>query len=110
MPRTMSLKSIQAQIQALEAKAEKLKQAEKPGIKQLRALVAKYKLKPADIDMVLKKGGANLNGKGPAKGSKLEPKYWNPKDKSETWAGRGLKPKWLVGMIKQGKKLEDFAL
>jgi DNA-binding protein H-NS len=110
MPRTMSLKSIQTQIQALEAKAEKLKQADKPGMKQLKALVVKYKLKPADLDLVLKNGGANLNGRGPLRGTKLKPKYRNPKNKAETWAGRGLKPKWLVGMIKQGKKLEDFAL
>ena len=106
----MSLKSIQTQIQALEAKAEKLKQTEKPGMKQLRVLVAKYKLKPADIDLVLKNGGANHNRRGPMRGSKLKPKYRNPKNKAETWAGRGMKPKWLVGMIKQGKKLEEFAL
>jgi DNA-binding protein H-NS len=110
MPRTISLKSIQAQIQALEAKAEKLKHAEKPGMKQLRALIGKYKLKRADIDLVLKKGGANLKDKAVTRGTKLKPKYQNPKNHAETWAGRGLKPKWLVGMIKQGKKVEEFAI
>jgi len=43
MPRTTSLKSIQAQILALEAKADALKSAEKPGIKQLRAVLSKFK-------------------------------------------------------------------
>jgi DNA-binding protein H-NS len=109
MPRRASLKSIEAQIRALEVKAEKLKEADKPGIKELRAIIAKYKLKPADIRLSLKRVGGKLGGRGPAKGSKLKPKYRNPKDKTETWAGRGLKPKWLSALLKQGRKLEDFA-
>ena len=28
----------------------------------------------------------------------------------ETWAGRGLKPRWLTAAIKGGKKLEDFSI
>ena len=41
---------------------------------------------------------------------KVEPKYRNPEDSSETWAGRGLKPRWLTAALKGGKKLEDFAI
>jgi DNA-binding protein H-NS len=40
----------------------------------------------------------------------VKPKFRNPDNKSETWAGRGLKPKWLTALLKQGKKLEDFAV
>jgi DNA-binding protein H-NS len=41
---------------------------------------------------------------------KVEPKYRNPENPSETWAGRGLKPRWLTAAIKAGKKLEDFGI
>jgi DNA-binding protein H-NS len=41
---------------------------------------------------------------------KVEPKYRNPKNPGETWAGRGLKPRWLVTAIKAGGKLEDFSI
>ncbi len=41
---------------------------------------------------------------------KVAPKYRNPEDPSETWAGRGLKPRWLAAAIKSGKKLEDFSI
>jgi DNA-binding protein H-NS len=37
-------------------------------------------------------------------------KYRNPENPSETWAGRGLKPRWLAAAMKGGKKLEDFAI
>ncbi len=110
MPRKTSLKAIEAKIKELEAIAEELKRAEKPGIKELKALVAKFRLTPADIKLALKERSTKLNGKGPAKGTKLKPKYRNPANKSETWAGRGLRPKWVVDLMKQGKKLDDFAV
>ena len=42
--------------------------------------------------------------------SKLAPKYRNPDNPSETWAGRGLKPRWLAAALKGGKKLEYFSI
>jgi DNA-binding protein H-NS len=43
-------------------------------------------------------------------GTTVAPKYRNPEYPSETWAGRGLKPRWLTAAMKSGKKLEDFAI
>jgi DNA-binding protein H-NS len=40
----------------------------------------------------------------------VAPKYRNPENPAETWAGRGLKPRWLAAAIKGGKKLEDFLI
>jgi DNA-binding protein H-NS len=48
-------------------------------------------------------------GRGGPRGS-VAPKYRNPENPAETWAGRGLRPRWLVAAIKGGKKLEDFAI
>ena len=39
MPRKITLKAVQAQIRKLEARAEKLRQNEKPGIAELKAAV-----------------------------------------------------------------------
>jgi DNA-binding protein H-NS len=39
----------------------------------------------------------------------VAPKYRNPENPAETWAGRGLRPRWLVAALKGGKKLEGFA-
>jgi len=38
------------------------------------------------------------------------PKYQNPSDPSETWAGRGKQPRWLVTQLKAGKKIDDFLI
>ena len=42
------------------------------------------------------------------KGKKVAPKYRGPG--GETWAGRGVRPKWLVAALNQGAKLEEFAI
>ena len=50
-------------------------------------------------------------GRGSAlKGKKVAPKYRNPKNRSETWAGRGATPRWMVAAIKGGKKKDDFLI
>ena len=44
------------------------------------------------------------------KGKKLPALYRNPKNRKETWAGRGNRPRWLTAALKGGKKLEHFAI
>jgi DNA-binding protein H-NS len=50
-------------------------------------------------------GTVKPNGHGP-----VAPKYRNPENPNETWAGRGLKPRWLAAALKAGKKLEQFSI
>jgi DNA-binding protein H-NS len=38
------------------------------------------------------------------------PKYRNPAKPSETWAGRGKKPRWLAAQLKSGKQIDDFRI
>ena len=52
-----------------------------------------------------------LSGKTPSrKVAKIPVKYRNPHNKSETWTGRGVKPRWLRNLIEQGRRIEDFAV
>jgi len=56
-----------------------------------------------------------LRGAKPAKkaaGAKktVADKYRNPKDHTQTWTGRGKRPKWLQEMLDNGGKLENFLL
>jgi DNA-binding protein H-NS len=41
---------------------------------------------------------------------KVQPKYRNPRNRSETWAGRGKQPRWLTAQLRSGKKLGDFLI
>jgi len=56
----------------------------------------------ADIAPSRGRRGSSLKGK------KVPPKYRD--SAGNVWAGRGAKPRWLVAAIKEGKKLEDFAI
>jgi DNA-binding protein H-NS len=55
-------------------------------------------------------GGGGRGGARGLRGGTVAPKYRNPANPSETWAGRGLRPRWLAAALKSGKKLEDFAI
>jgi DNA-binding protein H-NS len=41
---------------------------------------------------------------------KVAPKYRNPLNSKETWAGRGKQPRWLAAETAKGRKLEEFLI
>jgi DNA-binding protein H-NS len=40
----------------------------------------------------------------------VPPKYRNPDNSAETWAGRGRKPKWVEEKLAQGRTLDDLLI
>jgi DNA-binding protein H-NS len=40
----------------------------------------------------------------------VPPKYRNPDQPSETWAGRGKQPRWLVAQLRSGRRMDDFRI
>ena len=42
--------------------------------------------------------------------STVAPKYRNPMNPSQTWAGRGVKPRWMQALLAQGKSMDDFKI
>jgi DNA-binding protein H-NS len=50
--------------------------------------------------------GAKVRRKYP----RVFPKYRNPQTPSETWSGRGKRPRWLVAALKTGRRIEDFQI
>jgi DNA-binding protein H-NS len=58
----------------------------------------------------------HIDGRSPRKARRggpvgpVAPKYRNPKEPSQTWAGRGLQPLWLKEAIKSEKRLESFLI
>jgi DNA-binding protein H-NS len=54
--------------------------------------------------------GTRETGRGRGTRGSVAPKYRNPKDPSQTWAGRGRQPLWIGEAIKSGKKLDSFLI
>ena len=51
------------------------------------------------------------NGKShPLKGRTVAPKYRDPANRDQTWAGRGQTPRWLTAYESQGRKREEFLI
>jgi DNA-binding protein H-NS len=51
----------------------------------------------------------SINGKPRRKYPRVLPKYRDPQT-SETWSGRGKRPRWLVAAMKSGRKIEEFRI
>jgi DNA-binding protein H-NS len=41
---------------------------------------------------------------------KVPPKYRNPRNPSQTWAGRGKQPQWIKEQLRSGKKLDALLI
>ncbi|MFN3280528.1 MAG: H-NS family nucleoid-associated regulatory protein [Tabrizicola sp.] len=68
----------------------------------------------AELDEIAKAKGYSLAElTGIAAGRKRAPsvaKYANPANPSDTWSGRGRKPRWFTEALAKGKKPEDLAI
>jgi DNA-binding protein H-NS len=109
LARNQSLKVLKRKIAVLQAKAQQLEQAEKPGVRQLRAVLRKFKLGPADVKFAMN-GATRGIRRSKLAGRKVKPKYRNPDKKSQTWTGRGRMPVWMTALLKKGKKRDDFLI
>lgn len=116
-----NLIDIQNQIEKLQKQAAEIKA--KDFAKTVQEIVGKmqaFGITLKDLQAAMgkasgrKTAGRKTGGKTAIKktarrtGKPVAAKYKGPK--GETWSGRGLMPKWLAELVKQGRKKEDFAV
>ncbi len=63
-----------------------------------------------EAELTLDEVMAHLAPKPRRKRSTLPPKYRDPSNPANTWAGRGKRPKWLAEKLAAGARIEDFAI
>lgn len=68
----------------------------------------------AEIEEIARAKGFSLSEltglAAPRKRAPAVAKYANPADKSDTWSGRGRKPRWFVAALNAGKSPEDLSI
>lgn len=70
--------------------------------KQVKDIIKDNGYTPADIFPALKASTKPT--------TKVPPKYRNPKDKEQTWTGRGRKPKWVEEFLLKGKEMSSIEI
>lgn len=93
------LKDLQSQVAKAIASFEDRKKKEAVAELEERARAMGYSL--AELTGV----AAPVRKRSPA-----VPKYANPANASDTWSGRGRKPRWFEAALKAGKAPEDLAI
>lgn len=104
------------ELQSVITKAQK--ELEKKKSKENKAVIAEIKKLAASIGLSVTLTEKGSKATAPAKKAspkkstraKVPPKYRNPADASQTWTGRGLKPKWLQAALQAGGSLDDFKI
>ena len=99
---TLSLSELKELLKDIEREIKRRQNAEKAkAAQQVREIMATYGLTSEEV----------LAGKA-SKGSRgsVAPKYANPKNRSETWTGRGRKPLWVAEHLKKGGSLDDLLI
>jgi DNA-binding protein H-NS len=81
---------------AQQALSVKQKQARKEVIAEIHALAASV-----GITVVIQEAGKTVSKKPVAA------KYCNPWNPTQTWSGRGMQPRWLVALLKEGTALQE---
>ena len=104
-----SYKELMDQAKQLMQQAEELRKSEtKEVIANIRSMMTEYGLTVEDLGF-----SRSVSTKAPASPKvKGEPKYANPANPSETYAGgRGVKQKWMKEYLAvPGNKLEDLLI
>ncbi|MBK1635802.1 DNA-binding protein H-NS [Rhodovulum adriaticum] len=90
------LKALRKDVDAAIASFEERKKAEARA-----ALEEKAREMGFSLDEIVKAKGRR---------AKVPAKYRNPAEPSQTWSGRGRRPKWLEEALNAGKSLEDFLI
>jgi DNA-binding protein H-NS len=99
-PEKMSLKELQEfELKLKKAKANVHERSRSTLKEKLEAIAAEAGFKIGDL----------FGGRG-GKGRRVAAKYANPDNASETWSGRGRKPRWLAAKIKAGEKQDKFLI
>lgn len=77
------------------------------GVQKLRDRILKL---ISDEGLTFEQVFGGKRSRGKAKIGKVKPKYRNPADPSQTWAGRGKRPRWFADALAAGKKEKDLLI
>ena len=106
----LSLKSIERRIEALQLKAEKLKQKDKkPALRDIVSLMREHDISLGDVRNASGGRGKKQKPDAKRKTGKVKPLYRNAKT-GETWSGRGRTARWLAAAEKAGEKRTEFLI
>jgi DNA-binding protein H-NS len=75
-------------------------------------LSAKIEAEKQELEYRLAQLGGSIERKQEARRPypKVHPKYRNPERPSETWSGRGKKPRWVDAQLRSGKRVDDLLI
>ena len=97
------LHKLQAEVERAITRKRRAKQSQ--ALVEISRLITEAELTAEAVTQHLSGKTTTRRGSG-----KLPPKYRDPHNPQNTWAGRGKRPKWLQRKLDDGALLEDFSI
>ncbi len=100
------LNKLESQIRELQLKKEELIKSQRdPKLKEVKDLIALFGFTPTELGFItIEKAPEQVKPKS-------VPKYRNPQNPEQTWAGgRGKRPTWVVEHTARGGNLSDLEI
>jgi DNA-binding protein H-NS len=115
-----NLLNIQVQIEKLQKQANEIKSKEFDStVQDIVALMRVFGITVKDLQTALSRSDSAKQKKAAGakrvavkakstKATTVAPKFRGPN--GEVWSGRGLTPRWLAGLVADGRQKEEFAI
>jgi len=98
---TLSLKELKQLQKDVDTAISEFKDRERrKALEEVEAFARERGLTPADLSALVSR-----KTRKPAAA-----KFANPADPSQTWTGRGRRPRWIEAALSEGKSLEDMTI
>lgn len=79
-----------------------------------KTLAAKLETEKRELEALIKKLGREIAPSAMVRRRrpypKVYPKFQNPAKPTQTWAGRGTKPRWLSELLSAGKSIDELRI
>ena len=102
------LESLQKKIEK-EIKKRRSKTQEE-GLKKIKLIAAEYGLSASELKNLSVVKARKVKPKTGKKRGPVAPKYRDPVNNTNTWTGRGRKPKWVEAFLSSGGRLEQITI
>ncbi len=110
-PSTLNLKELESLQKKIEKEIKKRRsKTQEEGLKKIKLIVAEYGLSATELKNLSVIKAQKVKPKKGKKRGPVAPKYRDPSNSSNTWTGRGRKPKWVEAFLSMGGRLDQITI
>lgn len=107
----LNIKELESLKKKIEKEIKKRRsKTQEEGLKKIKLIAAEYGLSASELKNLSVVKARKVKPKTGKKRGPVAPKYRDPSNSSNTWTGRGRKPKWVEAFLSAGGRLDQITI